>query len=237
MTLQIEPQELTLAIAVQNYNPITLTPDFLKYSGIVPTDWELAQPPVLSPSTAKIVFQSGVTIAAQINRIVFSERLEELVVAEISIAAIARKFVQSLSQVAYQGVVTGFRGHVAFPSEPSTAAHDYLLNLLAAGQWRSVAPMQPVLQLTYRLQDAQLSLEISEAGLRVKEEPATVTPVVIFTGNFLRNLPETEKINSLIQILNDWQQDLATYQELINHQFLGEENESNVIPMINAAAM
>jgi hypothetical protein len=59
--------------AVQNYNPITLTPDSLKYSGIIPTDWELARPPVLSPSMAKIVFQSGVTIAAQTNRIVFSE--------------------------------------------------------------------------------------------------------------------------------------------------------------------
>lgn len=46
MTPTLTIQEV--AIAARNHAPTLLTSEFLKYSGIVPPDWELARPPILN---------------------------------------------------------------------------------------------------------------------------------------------------------------------------------------------
>ncbi|NJL00133.1 MAG: hypothetical protein HC910_06015 [Spirulinaceae cyanobacterium SM2_1_0] len=42
-------QELTPTLAAPDNNPILLTPTFLKGSGIIPPDWQLARQPRLMP--------------------------------------------------------------------------------------------------------------------------------------------------------------------------------------------
>jgi hypothetical protein len=44
MTPTVTIQELALALTAKNHSPTLLNSDFLKYSGIVPPDWELARP-------------------------------------------------------------------------------------------------------------------------------------------------------------------------------------------------
>lgn len=44
-TLQLAICELALVIAAPSHQPTLLTSDFLKSSGIVPTDWELVRLP------------------------------------------------------------------------------------------------------------------------------------------------------------------------------------------------
>ncbi|MBD2492438.1 hypothetical protein [Aulosira sp. FACHB-615] len=70
MSQSLSIQEIAIVIATKQYNPTILTPDFLKYSGIVPIEWELAQQPVLTNSNAQVVFQNGISIIAQVNRII-----------------------------------------------------------------------------------------------------------------------------------------------------------------------
>jgi len=65
--------ELAKSIAARNHNPTVLTPEFLKYSGIVPEDWELARQPASSNPGSHVVFTNGINIVAQPNQIVFSE--------------------------------------------------------------------------------------------------------------------------------------------------------------------
>jgi hypothetical protein len=60
-----EIQELSIAITAKSLNPAMLTVDFLKYSGIVPPDWELNGQPVLNPNYAQVNFQNGISIVAQ----------------------------------------------------------------------------------------------------------------------------------------------------------------------------
>ncbi|MFM6738339.1 MAG: hypothetical protein ACKPJT_23095, partial [Microcystis panniformis] len=60
-----EIQEFSIAITAKSLNPAMLTVDFLKYSGIVPPDWELNSQPVLNPNYAQVNFQNGIGIVAQ----------------------------------------------------------------------------------------------------------------------------------------------------------------------------
>jgi hypothetical protein len=40
-------EEISLTIAAQDLAPSMMSQDFLKFSGIVPQDWELSQQPIL----------------------------------------------------------------------------------------------------------------------------------------------------------------------------------------------
>jgi len=43
MSKVLEVQEIAVVITATNYDPSLLNPNFLKYSGIIEEDWELAK--------------------------------------------------------------------------------------------------------------------------------------------------------------------------------------------------
>ncbi|MBG1261723.1 hypothetical protein [Nostoc commune] len=129
MSQSLNIQEIAIAIAAKQYNPTILTPDFLKYSGIVPIEWELAQQPVLTNSNAQVVFQNGISIIAQVNRIIFTEVIATKESTDVEIPALVRKYVETLAQVDYQGVSINFRGHVFF-EQPNNTARNYIFGTL-----------------------------------------------------------------------------------------------------------
>ena len=57
-------QDLSIIIATKNHNPGILTHDFLKYSDIIPTDWELAQQPIVSEQVSQVIFNNAVSLIA-----------------------------------------------------------------------------------------------------------------------------------------------------------------------------
>jgi hypothetical protein len=224
MNQALNIQEIAIALTTQPQNHSVLTLDFLKYSRIVPKDWELARPAFLNETAAQLVFRNGVAIAAQPNRILFSQQLTNQEKNAVSVGAIARKYLETLPEIAYQGINTSFRGHVAFDPH-RLSARDYIVNILlapGAGKNPDWAPIQTTIQFTYRLSDALLVLEINEAGLRVSDQE--VVPVVVFTGSFSRGLaPEMsaeQRVGVLRQVSDRTSQDLQTYQDLICNNFL-----------------
>ena len=58
-------QELSITIAAKELDPTLLSEQFLKFSGIVPNEWELARQPVLNPGGSQVMFKNGVGIVAQ----------------------------------------------------------------------------------------------------------------------------------------------------------------------------
>lgn len=93
---QVSVQELVIVIAAKNNNPTILTVDFLKYSGIIPSDWELARQPVLTNSAAQVIFTNGVSIVAETNRVIFIEQVADKSADAIAIPLLARKYVGSV---------------------------------------------------------------------------------------------------------------------------------------------
>jgi hypothetical protein len=65
----LQIQELAIAIIAKNINPTVLNTDFLKYTGVIPSDWELERSPVYANGVAQIIFSNGLAIVAQPNRI------------------------------------------------------------------------------------------------------------------------------------------------------------------------
>ncbi len=214
-------QELAIVVAANNQSPAIVNLEFLKYSGIVPMDWELTRAPIYTPQLVQHSFQNGITVTAQPNRVIFTEVIEGKELVAIEIAKLARKYVQSLPNLEYEAVGLNPTGHVVFSAE---SVKKYLNStLLAPGSWQQVgqAPVRTTINFSYTLERSVLNLTVSEAGMRNEDE--SVSPVVLFVGNFIYRPTGSnpqERIQSVCQSLDHWQADLEAYQEIINQNFL-----------------
>ncbi|MBD2491386.1 hypothetical protein [Aulosira sp. FACHB-615] len=235
MSQKLTVQEFGIVIAVKNHKPTILNPDFLKYSGIVPSEWELARQPVLTNNVVQIAYTSGVNIIAEPSRIMFLESIEGKEITQVEIPEIVRKYVQALPNLEYEGVGLNPRSHITF--EQQQDAGKYLSEtLLAPGEWQEIgkAKVRASLNLVYSLERSPFYLSINEAAIRQEDE--TMTPIVMFNGSFSYELTgdnSSERLFSLQQVINNWQADIEIYQEIISKNFVDKKVESFIqIPVL-----
>ncbi|MEH2362221.1 hypothetical protein [Nostoc sp.] len=244
MSQSLITQEFGIIIAAKNHKPTILNPDFLKYSGIVPAEWELARQPVYTQSVSQVAFTNGVLIVAEPTRVIFIQAIEGFAATEIVVADIAKKYVQTLPNVEYEAVGLNPRSYMTFDQQQD-AARQYLAEmLLSPGAWQEVGttPVRATLNLAYTLERCPFYLTVSEAALRNPDE--TSTPIVLFNGSFnYEVIGETvpERLRNLHQLTDNWQGDLLTYQDIINSKFIAKVSaHTTVVPDVfsmNASAV
>lgn len=223
---QLVTQELAIVVAVQNQNPHLFAEDFLKQTGIVPSEWNLAQEPVYTERVVQITFENGLRLIAEPSRVMFIERMGDKPLDLLQAGTVARTYVETLKMADYQAVGINFRSHVAY-DRPAAAA-DYIKSLLAPGGWLAYANgrVRPKLSFNYDLTNRLLSVSIDEAALEVDDRQSI--PVVVFSGNFNYNISQQSAVPKSIAIANiigNWQQEFDEYHGLINEQFLGRKGE------------
>ncbi|MEA5551559.1 hypothetical protein VB713_11300 [Anabaena cylindrica UHCC 0172] len=221
MSKDFEIQEFAIAITAKNLNPTVLTPDFLKYTGIIPSDWELAKQPVYANGVVQLFFNSGLGIIAQPNSVSILESIITKPIAEIQVPKITQNLVEKLSQVEYQRVGINPRGFVTFNSDAD--AYEYICGkLLSPGSWQEFGggKVNAALQLTYPVKRGTLNLGINQVNVQFPDKQASA---ILFSGNFnyplLGNVP-AEKLQDLQNIIQNWQDSLKTFQQLLAEKFL-----------------
>jgi hypothetical protein len=218
-------QELAIAIAAPDSNPILLTPTFLKGSGIVPQDWELARQPRLTPQMAQVAFTNGINLIAQAGTMTFLESLSgNTYPLQPKIPDLAQKYINALPQLDYRAAAINPRSFLTFPDAGDDAARNYINALFAPAPWQNAGsePLKANLNLTYTLDGRKFNLTISEVKLQRDEEAPQMA--VLFSGNFPNSLEgesNAEKLAQLQQAIAQWQQNWDSYRQLLA-QFLGE---------------
>lgn len=223
-----EIQELAFTIAAKNLNPAMLSEDFLKFSGIVPNDWELSKQPVLTPNYAQVSFQNSVTIISQPRTMTFVETLDVQGDREPQIPKVARQYVEKLPHAEYQTLNVGTKIIAPFSGSQDAARRYITGTLLAAGPWLDFgkAGVQAGINLMYQLERCQLNLGINEARVQIGEQAAI--PAILFAGSFnyaVENYSEPERLKQLMQDIDEWRSDWETFKELIRKRFLGQASQ------------
>lgn len=224
--MSIDIQELAIALVVKGLNPTVLNADFLQQSGLIPPDWKLAQQPIYNNMLAQFVFQNGIQIVAQPNRVMFMEAMGAKAPEEMQVPGLVSQYVNKLPNAAYQAVGINPRGVVQFAHQAEGARKYMLSTLLSQGSWQEFgqAPMEAALQLTYSLEKGQLNLGINTGTLQLPE--SETVPVVVFSGNFNYELvgdTPQERLGNLKQVIQHWQTDLNIFQELVEGRFLQQD--------------
>jgi hypothetical protein len=216
---KINLQELALVIAVKEIDPTLITPEFLKYSQVVPADWEVVGNPIRNFQGSQVTFQNGVSVIAQPQRISFAELAVDKEADALISAQLAVKLVDVLPSLNYVGVGINLRGYIDFGSDTRQARDFMFQNLLAPGAWQQLgnAPVQAGINLGYTFDDRRLNLTINEAMLQTPDSQTSA--IALFNGNFDYDVATTiapaAHTQRIKQIFSNWQQDLKLYQEVV----------------------
>ncbi len=211
-----------MAVASQQPNPSLVTAEFLKLSGIIPTDWQLAREPINNDRVSQVLFTNGMNIVAEPNRIMLGENIGDRDINTLTVATIAQKYISIFKLAKYSAIGINIRSYS--PQASIQNATQYInQQLLVDGSWQNygTASVRAALNLVYTLPGRELNLDIAAAGIQFTEQE--VIPVILFSGNFSYNLFSSESRDSLgeaSQILTNWQTDLSAYCELITDRFL-----------------
>ncbi|MCC0177461.1 hypothetical protein I4641_10780 [Waterburya agarophytonicola K14] len=217
-------EEVSIIIAAKDLTPTMMSQDFLKFSGIIPQEWELAQKPVLNPNYAQLNFTNGVNINAQPRSITISESLGAKKLEELYLASVASKYIEKLPHAEYVGLSCSPKILIPFPSAPENVRKYITGTLLGSGSWKNIgkAPVQAGINLMYLLDRCQLTMSISEARLQQPEkQPITA---ILFSGNFNYSINPQEKSKDpsaqISSFLNNWKNDFEEFQTIVNEKFL-----------------
>ena len=223
MSQALTVQELAIVIAAKDLKPSIITPDFLKYSGIIPGEWEFASKPVVNNNGARFSFKNGLNIVAEPNRIIFAEAIANKTTETVLAPSLISKFTEVLPNLDFQAVGINPRGFVAFGEDD--AANKFITQkLLSPGAWQEEGEeaMRASLNLVYRLKRAPLALNITEAALNQKDKKI---PIVIFSGSFSYQVAgnsSEQKLSYVNQVIGNWFTDITAFSSLVNDKFLAD---------------
>jgi hypothetical protein len=215
-------EEVIISIAAKDLNPTMLSAEFLKMSGIVPNEWELARQPITNPRGSQVSFKNGVNVIAQPGTVSFAEALNNKNLKQLNFVQVVQQYVQKLPNAEYQGLSINPKVIVPF-SEAENGKKFIMEKLIAPGPWQEfgTTPPSASLNLFYQLAQCQLTLTINPARLQQPDQSAI--SAVLFSGNFtynLTNLVGNERLKQLGQKINNWDQDLDIFRELVYEKFL-----------------
>lgn len=221
-------EELAITLSAKNLNPTLLTPEFLAYSGIVPSEWSLASQPILNSQVAHIAFTNGINLSTQLDAITISENLKNKTCQEVLIPEIARKYASTLPNANYQAISINPTIFLTFEDSTENVAQNYISShLLVPGPWQQIGtkPLRASIHLAYTLERCQLNLKIDDVLLRTADD--TPQAALLFSGSFpYKIVGETpsEKLHSLHQLIDNWQTDLEIFREIVLQKFFEYSN-------------
>ncbi|MEM6613277.1 MAG: hypothetical protein AAF652_13675 [Cyanobacteria bacterium P01_C01_bin.72] len=218
-------EEISLIVAAQDLTPTMMSQDFLKFSGVIPQEWEIAQQPVLSPNFAQLNFTNGVGINAQPRSITVSESLKNKKVKDIQIHQVVEKYLAKLPHAEYMGLSFSPKILLPFPDAPQAVRQYITDGLLASGAWKRIgkAPVQAGINLMYHLGRCQMTISISEAKLQKPQETPLVA--ILFSGNFNYSVSlgpdeSASRMTQMASFLAHWRTDLEEFRDIVNQKFL-----------------
>jgi hypothetical protein len=231
ITLPEEIREIAITIAVKELDPNLVNEQFLKFSGIIPDEWELSQQPVVGKGGSQLVFKNGVSIVAQPRSLTFLEGMNDKNAEAVSVGRIASAFVEKLPNAQYVGVTITPKCLIPLPTQIDGARKFITENLLSPGPWQHLGkvPMQAAIDLTYQLEGCQFNLKINQAMLQIPDRQAV--SALLFAGNFnygLNNPDPQQRLSVAKQYIDAWQSDLDTFTGIIHEKFLEEQQPKTV---------
>ncbi|HEY9799584.1 MAG TPA: hypothetical protein V6D25_04440 [Leptolyngbyaceae cyanobacterium] len=216
--------ELSIVLLIRNHNHTLLNWDFLKCTGIVPQDWQLASEPISTQNFSQIAFQNGLRIVADNSKIIFTETIGEKSLVDIVVAQIAKFYTQILPYAEYQALGLNPEAFVTFPEHPEIAQNYLSKTLFFSQPWLEFGNTTPRvdLNISYTLDQGTLNLKVAQQFIK-QEDGETMTPIVVYSGNFeymFEQFLPAERSAILWNYLEQWQLNVETFNHLIKNQFL-----------------
>lgn len=198
----IELVEFSVVLVANPNNPSILSPEFLSYNEIVDPDWKVQESSFSNPAFVKVSYEGGLTVTADLNRVIFEQTGDNLVVPEV-----AKRYLQQVPHVPYTAIGINPKFFIRATGESLSLIESVARD---QGSWMSFKDVVPTVQLklTYRYETRIIFLDIAHIELTRDDQTSSG---VLFQANVHR---DAEGLNALARnkgiwsILDRWEDDL-----------------------------
>jgi hypothetical protein len=231
--------ELAIVFAVRDPNPQSLNLDFLKYSGVVPADWLLAQPPIRNQQSNRLIFQNGVHIVAQPGTLTLVQPIILSQPERLQVPELAHRYVRSCcTNENYLDYLAIGVSPKSFVLTPVVKNRSYLVEtLLHPKDWqhKTAQPAQATINLLYPLDRCLFRISIEDVRQQLPNQ--SEQSAVLVSGNFHYPVPEemllddpssngeADRAAHLHACIDNWKKDLKTYLEIVNERFVPKKGD------------
>jgi len=220
----LELAEFSIVVLARNHNPTILNPDFLKYNGIVPDDWELGDEPLCSGMASRVVYSNGVVIVTQPDKIIFTHTFGLEHPDSVGLSEIVSEYVKNVPHVGYTALGVNPKGFVELGEE----CDGFVDGLVSDGPWKSYSDERPKysVKFTYPLDGWVANLTV-DVGKIQRSESETIR-VVRFDANFHHQIQEKkpkERLSELQLFIGNWESVLEQYIDIVEDGFLVKEDK------------
>lgn len=227
--LHPEYTEITIMLAVENCKPQMLNSSFYYQSGIVPQNWQLANPPVNKSDISQLYFTNSIRITTEPQLIIFSETSKERSPKQLLIIDAIQRFVRALPNMKYRGLgvnpstfCTVKQNNI--PVEARSIVNQIFSSKILSSQ---PAPHLSGTKVTYQLERNSHTqwfyLDIEDVQLRSEVDKKRHSGV-LFKGSFPHELFDSPTLADVLKTLPEWQDDMRVYNEIIHDSFINNIN-------------
>ena len=209
---------VSVVLVADSNNPTIINPDFLSSNEILVEDQEVREPPITTPVFSQVIYQGGISVKAEPNRIIFEHAEAGTSLDPMSIVSpeMAARYVEKVPHVPYNAIGIN---PVAVRYLTGGSKEKLSRSLIDSGTWASFKDMMPEIQFKaiYDYEKRKINLDIAEAKKRESDE--TELFGLIFRANIHRDIKQTkqqDRISALKSIINSWNDDLNDFYVLID---------------------
>jgi len=186
--MKLEMLSASVVVVAQGHNPTILHPAFLSSQGIVPVDWETAEPPVCTPAFAVVRFSNDIVFVVDAEKFQVSDNRFQADPAASPLSGLTTRYIEKLPHVRYTAVGINFEGFAACDAPES----HIIKRFLKQGPWSksNLRPQALGLTFVYPLPDATLRLTCDAAKARQAPNDAGRTGLLV-RANYHKELAQT----------------------------------------------
>ncbi len=200
--MKLEILYTSIVVIAEHLDPSILHPSYLVAEGIIPKDWELAEPSISTPVRSNARFTNGIAFSVDPNRfqVVENDPIEDY--SKSLLPQLARTYIDKLPKVRYMKLGINVKAFI----EHSSAGGLLVAKFLTEGSWdrEESKPTEMAIRLGYPLKGSlfRLGIESGRATRTVNESESRLG--IILDANYHTDLPDGSPMETLEESIKEY---------------------------------
>ena len=203
---------LTITLGAPGIDPGHINPDFLKYNGIVDSDWQVERPVIIEPGVSLVRYDNGLAFSAGESYIRVVHTGSSLTRETIFTADVMQRYLEVAPwPVEYHCVMTDWRGIIRFNEDGLDLPASPLHSLAQKAQFGGIVPSMQARAAYGEDSDKSITVYLSEL---VEENTITGIQLNIHIHRDMDDVLSEERREFINSTLKNWQDDIKELEDL-----------------------
>jgi len=179
--MEIKKLNVSVVVLARDHNPSIMHPSFLSSQGIVPEEWELAEPPICTPPLSVVKYKDGIIFTVESNKFQVLQSPPPQQLSDSHVPQLALRYIEKLPHVRYTAVGINMAVALIHPKPEEFLIERFLV--LKSCDVDDLHLKAVSLRFVYPVENGVLNLSC-EPGVLEDKKPASKSSSVIISANY-----------------------------------------------------